>query len=52
MHDAGYDLAEAPKTWWLLATKKPKPFADIPIPDEPIYAYLVLGLVWRNPALQ
>jgi hypothetical protein len=52
MHDAGYNLAEAPKTWWLLASKTPKPFNEIKMPDEAIYAYVVLGSTWRNRAWQ
>ncbi len=52
MHDAGYDLAEAPKTWWLLAAKKPMPLTDISIPNEAIYAYIILGSTWRRSAQQ
>ncbi len=52
MHDAGYNLAEAPKTWWLLAAKKPKPLTDIEIPNEAIYAYIVIGSTWRYTAWQ
>ena len=50
MHDAGYDLKEAPKALWLLASKKPEPISNIPIPDEAIYAYAMLGAIWRDTA--
>ena len=49
---AGYNLAEAPKTWWLLAAKKPKPLSEIPMPNESIYAYIMIGSTWRNTAQQ
>ena len=52
MHDAGYNPAEAPKTSWMLAAKKPKPLTEIPIPDESIYTYVLLGSTWRNTAWQ
>lgn len=52
MHDAGYNLAEAPKTWWLLASKTPKPFSEIEMPDEAIYSYVILGSTWRNSVQQ
>ena len=48
VHDAGYDLTEAPKAWWLLAAKTPKQLSEVPIPDESIYAYAILGSTWRN----
>ncbi|HEY3990611.1 MAG TPA: hypothetical protein VGM02_15020 [Acidobacteriaceae bacterium] len=52
MHDAGYNLAEAPQTWWLLAAKKPTPRSEITMPDEAIYAYITIGSMWRNTARQ
>ena len=48
LHDAGYELSEAPKAWWLLEAKKPAPLHDIPIPDASIYAYAILGSTWRD----
>ena len=48
LHDAGYDVTEAPKAWWLLESKESKPLDDIPIPDSAIYAYAILGSTWRD----
>lgn len=47
LHDAGYDILEAPKAWWLLASKKPKGISDIKLPDRAAYLYYVLGQSWR-----
>lgn len=49
LHDAGYNLAEAPKTWWLLTAKKPTARNE-EMPDEAIYAYVFFGSTWRNMA--
>lgn len=48
MHDAGYNLAEAPQAWWLLAAKRPTPRSEITMPDEAIYAFITIGSTWRN----
>ena len=50
MHDAGYDIDQAPVAWWLLAPKKPEPISEIALPDRAAYLYSILGAVWRNPA--
>ena len=50
MQDAGYDIAEAPKAWWLLASKKPKPVAEITMPDRAAYLYRVLAEEWSGGA--
>ncbi len=47
MHDAGYDVTQAPVAWWLLASRKLKPVAEIQLPDRAAYLYRVLGEVWR-----
>ncbi len=51
LHDAGYDIDQAPVAWWLLASMKPKPIAEIDIPDRSVYLYRILGESWHNPAL-
>ncbi|HEX6495546.1 MAG TPA: hypothetical protein VF018_08690, partial [Acidobacteriaceae bacterium] len=48
VHDAGYNLAEAPKAWWLVESKEGKSLSETPIPDTAIYAYAVLGSTWRR----
>jgi hypothetical protein len=50
MHDAGYDIDQAPLAWWLLASKKPKPISTIPLPRRAAYLYRILGETWNNPA--
>jgi hypothetical protein len=49
MHDAGYDIDQAPLAWWLLASKKPKPISRIPLPRRAAYLYRILGETWHNP---
>lgn len=48
MHEAGYDITQAPVAWWLLASRNPKPIAEINIPGHAAYLYSVLGTTWRN----
>lgn len=48
LHDAGFDVYEAPKTWWLLAPKKPKPLSDISLPERAAYLYSILGESWHT----
>jgi len=50
LHDAQYDIDQAPMAWWLLAPRKPKPFSEIGMPDRAAYLYGVLGETWHNPA--
>jgi hypothetical protein len=45
MRDAGYDLMEAPKAWWLLSAKDPKNFEDSAMPNRAIYLYRTIGAV-------
>jgi len=49
MHDAGYDIDQAPVAWWLLASKTPKPISEIPLPRRAAYLYRILGECWNNP---
>jgi hypothetical protein len=46
LHDSGYDITQAPVAWWLLAPKKPKEVADIPLPARAAYLYKFLGETW------
>jgi hypothetical protein len=46
LHDAGYDITQAPLAWWLLAPRKPKDIADTPIPERVAYLYEFLGETW------
>jgi hypothetical protein len=46
LHDAGYDLTQAPVTWWLLASSKPKPDYEIHLPSRALYLYEFLGTTW------
>ncbi len=48
LHDAGYDIAQAPVAWWLLSSRKPQPISEIDMPDRAGYLYRILGEVWRN----
>lgn len=50
MHDAGYDIDQAPIAWWLLASKEPKPISEITLPGRSANLYRILGEVWHNPA--
>jgi hypothetical protein len=48
MNDAGYTLTEAPKAWWILSTKEPKPLVDLQLPERVQYLYEVLDTAWRQ----
>lgn len=48
LHDAGYDLTQAPLAFWLLAPKEPKDLAEIPIPQHSLFLYQVLGTTWSS----
>jgi hypothetical protein len=50
LHDAGYDIDQAPMAWWLLDPGKPKPLSEIEMPDRADYLYSILGEIWHNPA--
>jgi hypothetical protein len=51
LHDAGYDIDQAPLAWWLLDPKKPKPVAEIDMPERVGVLYKILGEQWHNPAI-
>lgn len=48
LQDAGYDIHEAPKAWWLLAPKNPKAMLDTTMPYRSAYLYGVIGTTWRD----
>lgn len=48
LHDAGYDLQQAPIAWWLLAAKPSKSLAETKIPPRAENLYRTIGLIWRN----
>jgi hypothetical protein len=50
LHDAGYDIDQAPIAWWLLDPAKAKPLTEIDLPDKAEYLYSVLGEIWHNSA--
>lgn len=50
LHDAGYDIAQAPMAWWLLAAAKTKPVSDSEVPERTAYLYRILGETWRDSA--
>lgn len=45
LHDAGYDIYQAPMAWWLLASSKD--IANTPLPGRARYIYKTLGEAWR-----
>lgn len=48
LHDAGFDMAEAPRTWWLLKTKPGKLLAQPMLPSRAADLYAELGRSWRG----
>ena len=49
MHDAGYDITQAPIAWWLLGSAKPEPIDKIKMPSRAANLYMVLGTTWHTP---
>jgi len=49
LHDAGYDIRQAPIAHWLLAAKKTTPIEQIPMPPRAATLYMTLGTTWRPP---
>jgi hypothetical protein len=49
LHDAGYDVTQAPVAWWLLVPRKPKPLSSIQPPDRTVYLYRTLSEIWQSP---
>ena len=50
MHDAGYDITQAPLAWWHLADKKNKPLDQVKLPARAETLYDALGIAWRDSA--
>lgn len=48
LHDAAYDLQQAPVAWWILAAKPGKNFTETNIPSRSLNLYRTIGLVWTN----
>ncbi len=48
LHDAGYDIQQAPVAWWLLAAKPKKALTSTPLPPRASNLYRTIGLVWQN----
>ncbi len=48
LHDAGFDITQAPRTWWLLATKPSKPLAQASLPPRAANLFAELGRSWRT----
>jgi hypothetical protein len=48
LHDAGYDITQAPITWWLLAKTSAHDFSTVPIPPRSSNLYKSLGTTWHN----
>jgi hypothetical protein len=45
LDDAGYDITQAPVTWWILNSKKPRAKTDMPYRAR--YLYNQLATTWR-----
>lgn len=48
LHDAGYDINQAPITWWLLATDTAQKLASTPLPPRAANLYKSIGSTWHN----
>jgi hypothetical protein len=48
LNDAGYKLTEAPKAYWTLSTKDPKPLVAVNLPEHVACLYEALGTTWRG----
>lgn len=48
LHDAGYDIDQAPITWWLLAAKPSKDLTNTALPPRAANLYSSLGTIWKN----
>jgi hypothetical protein len=46
MHDAGYDIEQAPVAWWLLSVKNSNDLANTPIPRHAEYLFGLVGERW------
>jgi predicted Zn-dependent protease len=47
LHDAGYEIDQAPIAWWRLCTKSGKTLVDTPIPRRALNLYKLIGITWH-----
>ena len=50
LHDAGYDIQQAPIAWWRLAAKPNKDLSQTPLPSRAANLYRSIGVLWRDPS--
>lgn len=48
LHDADFDLHEAPVAFWQMGQKKGKTLAETPMPEHARYLYQLLGTAWAS----
>ena len=48
LHDAGYDIKQAPIAWWLLATDTAQKLPSTPLPPRAANLYKSLGSTWHS----
>jgi hypothetical protein len=48
LHDAGYDIDQAPIAWWLLAADTADKLPSTPLPERAANLYKSLGSTWHN----
>jgi hypothetical protein len=48
LHDAGYDIGQAPIAWWLLAADTADKLPSTPIPRRAANLYKSIGSTWHN----
>ena len=51
LHDAGYNIEQAPLAWWLLAGKPGKPIDHVDVPPRAATLYTMLGTTWHSSAV-
>jgi hypothetical protein len=48
LHDAGYDITQAPIAWWLLANSSAGDLSSVHVPPRAGNLYKSLGITWHN----
>jgi len=48
LHDAGYDIYQAPRAWWRLAPADVSQLPLTPAPERAVYLYQMLGALWGH----
>jgi len=51
LHDAGYNISQAPLAWWRLAPVAMSQLSQTPAPGRAVYLYEMLGALWGRSAL-